>query len=278
MSDRAPLVSLRVRCSLEDRRDTVSTGQRVQAGIPPDLGTLEVEVARLGLDLDATARARFRRYMALLDAWRDRAGLTSLTDPAAVQRRHFGESLALLVALRGAGVLTAGAPASVVDVGSGAGLPGLPMRIVEPSLRLTLVESHGRRASFLETVVETLDLEGVEVVRARAEEAGRDPAYRERFDVGVARAVAPLPVLVEYLLPLLRPGGVMAAPKGSSAERELREAAAAIDHLGASGEESLALSLPDGTAPQQVLIVRRCGALPERFPRRPGIPAKRPLS
>lgn len=216
--------------------------------------------------------------MALLDAWRDRAGLTSLTDPAAVQRRHFGESLALLVALRGAGVLTPGTTASMVDVGSGAGLPGLPMRILEPSLRLTLVESHRRRASFLETVVETLDLEGVEVVTARAEEAGRDPAYRERFDVAVARAVAPLPVLVEYLLPLLRPGGVMAAPKGSSAERELREAEAAIDHLGGCAEVPVPLSLPDGTAPQQVLVVRRCGELPERFPRRPGIPSKRPLS
>jgi 16S rRNA (guanine527-N7)-methyltransferase len=256
----------------------VSTGQRAQAGIPPDLGTLEEEAARLGLALDATARARFRRYMTLLDAWRERAGLTSLTDPVAVQRRHFGESLALLVALRAAGVLTPEAPASVVDVGSGAGLPGLPMRIVEPSLRLTLVESHGRRARFLETLVETLDLEGVEVVTARAEEAGRDPGYRERFDVAVARAVAPLPVLVEYLLPLLRPAGVMAAPKGSSAERELREAEAAIDALGGCAGEPLALSLPDGTAPQRVLIVRRCGELPERFPRRPGIPAKRPLS
>ncbi|MDE2696190.1 MAG: 16S rRNA (guanine(527)-N(7))-methyltransferase RsmG [Chloroflexota bacterium] len=242
-----------------------------------DLAALEEEAARLGLGLDEVTRDRFARYLTLMEVWRDRAGLTALTDPAAVQRRLFGESLALLVALRSRGVLTAGEPSTVVDVGAGAGFPGVPMRIVDPLLRLTLVESHGRRARFLETVVEELELEGVEVVTARAEEAGRDPAYRERFDVAVARALAPLPVLVEYLLPLVRPGGVMAAPKGSGAERELGEAAAAIEALGGCAEEPVPLSLPEGAALQRVIVVRRCGELPERFPRRPGIPAKRPL-
>lgn len=232
---------------------------------------------RLGLRLDEAAYDAFARYLSLLEAWRDRAGLTSLTDPAAVQRRHFGESLALLVALRSAAVLSAGEPARIVDVGAGAGFPGVPMRIVEPALRLTLIESHGRRARFLKTVVGELGLDGVEVVTARAEEAGRDPAYRGSFDVAVARAVAPLPVLVEYLLPLLRPGGVMAAPKGSGAERELSEAAAAIDALGGCAEEPVPLLLPEGATPQRVIVVRRCGEVPERFPRRPGIPAKRPI-
>lgn len=242
-----------------------------------NLAALEEEATRLGLELDAAAYDRFARYLALLQEWRDRAGLTSLTDPAAVQRRHFGESLALLVALRDAGVLPAGEPATVVDVGAGAGFPGVPMHIAEPALRLTLVESHGRRARFLETLVDELALDGVGVVTARAEEAGRDPAYREAFDVAVARAVAPLPVLVEYLLPLLRPGGVMAAPKGSGAERELAEAAAAIEALGGCAEEPAPLSLPEGATMQRVIVVRRCGALPERYPRRPGIPAKRPI-
>lgn len=242
-----------------------------------DLAALEEEVARLGLTLGEAARGQFARYLALIATWRDRAGLTALRDPAAVQRRLFGESLALLVALRTAGVLSPGGPLRVVDVGAGAGFPGVPMQIVDASLRLTLVESHGRRARFLETVVGEMELDGVDVVTARAEEAGRDPAYREQFDVAVARALAPLPVLVEYLLPLLRHGGVMAAPKGSGAERELDEAAGAIDALGGCVEESVPLSLPDGAAPQRVIVVRRCGELPERFPRRPGIPAKRPL-
>ena len=256
----------------------MSTGQHADVDPHANLVTLQEESARLGLPLDAAALTRFERYLRLMEAWRDRAGLTSVTDPAAVQRRHFGESLALLVALRAAGVLPAGEPASIVDVGAGAGFPGVPMRIVEPALRLTLIESHGRRTRFLDTLVDELELGDVEVVTARAEEAGRDPACRERFDVAVARAVAPLPVLVEYLLPLLRPGGVMAAPKGSGAERELGEAAAAIEALGGRVEDPVPLSLPEGAGPQQVVIVRRCGELPERFPRRPGIPAKRPLS
>lgn len=244
---------------------------------PKNLATLEEEAARLGLGLDDAAYRAFARYLVLLEEWRERAGLTSLTDPVAVQRRHFGESLALLVALRAAAVLPPGEPASVVDVGAGAGFPGVAMRIAEPALRLTLVESHGRRARFLETLARELELDGVEVVTARAEEAGRDAAYREAFDVAVARAVAPLPVLVEYLLPLLRPGGVMAAPKGSGAERELAEAAAAIEALGGCADAPVPLSLPDGVTPQRVIVVRRCGELPERYPRRPGIPAKRPI-
>ncbi len=256
----------------------MSTGHHPHAGELASLTTLEEEATRLGVPLDAAALTRFERYLRLMEAWRDRAGLTSVTDPAAVQRRHFGESLALLVALRAAGVLPAGEPAGVVDVGAGAGFPGVPLRIVEPALRLTLIESHGRRARFLETLVDELELGDVEVVTARAEEAGRDPACRERFDVAVARALAPLPVLVEYLLPLLRPGGVMAAPKGSGAARELGAAAAAIEALGGCAEDPVPLSLPEGAGPQQVVIVRRCGELPERFPRRPGIPAKRPLS
>ncbi len=241
------------------------------------LAVLTAEVERLGLRLDTRAFERFERYLELLESWRGRAGLTADVEPELVQRRHFGESLALLVTRREAGLLSPGSPAAVVDVGAGAGFPGLPLRIVEPALELTLIESHGRRCRFLETVVEELALERVTVVQARAEEAGRDPALRERFDVAVARAVAQLAVLVEYTLPLLRPGGTLAAPKGSRATRELREAAAAIDALGGCAEEPRPLPLPEGAPPQQVLLVRRCGALPERYPRRPGIPRKRPL-
>jgi 16S rRNA (guanine527-N7)-methyltransferase len=255
----------------------VSTGSGQPDRPGSGLATLEAEVARLGLTLDDDARARFARYLELLEVWRGRAGLTALTDPEAVQRRHFGESLALLATLREAGVLPPGEPARVVDIGAGAGFPGLPMRIAEPALRLTLVESHRRRCEFLRAVVEELALEGVEVVAARAEEAGRDPELRERFDLAVARALAPLPVLVEYALPLLRPDGVLAAPKGSSATRELDEASAAIEILGGCAEDPLPLSLPEGAAPQRVLLVRRCGELPERYPRRPGVPSKRPL-
>ena len=121
-------------------------------------------------------------------------------------------------------------------------------------------------------------LDGVAVRRMRAEEAGRDPELREGFDLAVARAVAPLPVLVEYALPLLRPGGLLAAPKGSRARDELSEAEAAIETLGGHVLTPLPLSLPEGAVAQIVVLVRRSGPMPERYPRRPGIPSKRPLS
>ncbi len=239
------------------------------------MATLDEETARLGLSLDAAARDRFAAYLAMLQEWNPRAALTAVTESAAIQRRHFGESLALLTVLRHASLLPPGA--SVVDVGAGGGVTGLPMHIVDPSLRLTLLEANGRKCRFLEAVVETLALDGVTVMQARAEDAGRDPALRERFDVVVARAVAALPVLVEYALPLLAPGGVLATPKGSRFEPDLAQAAVAIATLGATAEAPIPLPLPAGAPPQTVLVVRRTGELDDRYPRRAGVPAKRPL-
>jgi 16S rRNA (guanine527-N7)-methyltransferase len=232
-------------------------------------------LAALGLALDARAEARFTRYYDLLLEWNRLAGLTAVTGPVDVARRHFGESLALLAVLRRARLLPPGA--RLIDVGAGAGFPGLPMAIVDPSLRLTLLEAHGRRAGFLRLAIAALELQGVRVVHARAEDAGRDAALREAFDVAVARAVAPLAVLVELALPLLRPAGVLATPKGARAGDELAEAATAIEALGGHVEAALALVLPEGVAPQTVLVVRRAGALDARYPRRAGIPSKRPL-
>ena len=244
---------------------------------PPDaLIVLADEAARLGVILDRRAFERFGHYLALLREWTPRAGLTAITDPDEVQRRHFGEALALLVVLRDAGALDSG-EVGVVDIGAGAGLPGIPLRIVEPALRLTLLDASARRCRFLERVTGELELGHVRVVRARAEEAGRDPALRGSFDLALARAVAPLPVLVEYALPLLRRGGLLATPKGSRAHAELAQAAAAIDALGGAAESPLPLPLPAGAPPQEVLLVRRSGALNDRFPRRVGVPAKRPL-
>ncbi len=227
--------------------------------------------------IDARARERFGRYLELLGEWEGRAGLTAITDPVEVQRRHFGESIALLAVLRDAGVLPVGEARAVADLGTGAGFPGLPMLIAEPSLRLTLIESNGRRCRFLEAVVAALSLDGVTVVQARAEEAGRSAALRGRFDVVVARALAAMPVLVEYALPLLRDGGVLAAPKGGRAADERLEAGAAIRALGGEEIEPRALPLGAEAPSQTVLLVRRSGPLDERYPRRPGLPSRKPL-
>jgi 16S rRNA (guanine527-N7)-methyltransferase len=242
-----------------------------------DLPVLEAEARRLAVSLDQAALGRFAAYLQLLGEWRDRAGLTAITDPEAVQRRHFGEALALLVALRSAGLVSAESTTNVVDVGTGAGFPGLPMRIVEPALRLTLLEANSRRCRFLEAAVETLALDDVVVVQARAEDAGRDDALRGTFDLAVARALAPLAVLVEYALPLLREGGVLAAQKGSRADAEVMEARGALAALGGVVEIVAPLSLPQESVAQHVVMIRRAGPLDDRYPRRTGIPTKRPL-
>ena len=243
---------------------------------PDQLFVLSGEAARLDIALDERALQRFMRYRTLLDEWNERAGLTTVSEPGEVQRRHFGESLALLRVLRDLGLATP--HATFVDIGAGGGFPGLPLLIAQPSLAVALLEANERKCRFLELALAELELaDAGRVIHARAEEAGRDPSSRERFDIAVARAVAPLAVLVEYALPLLRPEGVLATPKGSRALEELDEGSGAIRALGGEALAPMALPLPDESPPQTVLLVQRTGPLDERYPRRPGIPAKRPM-
>ena len=152
---------------------------------------------RLRLGLSPGQLQAFRTYMEEMAAARPRLRLTALTDPDAVQRRHFLEPLAMLAALEEMGPLAEAA----IDIGSGAGFPGLPIKIVRPRLTLTLLEAHGRRAAFLQSLVQRLRLKGVTVINIRAEELAHDDGHREAYDLALARAVAPLPVLIELALP-----------------------------------------------------------------------------
>jgi len=215
----------------------------------------------------------FRTYLDELKAARPRLRLTALTDPEAVQRRHFLEPLALLAALEEIDALGK----TAIDIGSGAGFPGLPIKIVRPALRLTLLEANAKRADFLERLVQRLSLERVTVVNDRAEEVAHNPEHREAYELVLARAVAPLPTLVELTLPFLRLGGVLAAPKGSGAPREVREAAAALRACGGHVESIHRLQIPGAETSPTLVIVRKTSDTPQRFPRRTGIPAKRPL-
>src|SRR3990172_2559568 len=199
--------------------------------------------------------------------------MSLLIQSEALQRRHFLEPLALLAALERLGPLGADA----IDIGSGAGFPGVPIKIVRPELRLTLLEANGKRAAFLERLVQRLGLANVTVVNQRAEEAAHDGAHREAYDLALARAVAPLPVLVELALPFLRIGGALAAPKGSGARREIAEAASALAACGGAVEYAGALEVPESQTPPILVVVRKESPTPTRFPRRPGIPAKHPL-
>ena len=229
--------------------------------------------ARLGIDLDGERLEQFRSYYDELTAWNEAVNLTAVSGWEEVQARHFLDSLAVASAL----------PATVLegrdrllDVGSGGGFPGLPLKIAYPRIELVLLEATARKTAFLDHIVDKLGLEGVEVVTGRAEEEAHRREMRERFGAVVSRAVARLDVLAELCLPFCAVGGVMVAQKGPQVEEEIREARNAIETLGGRAEERGMLVRPPVGVGALVIIEKQC-ATPPNYPRRPGIPSKRPL-
>ena len=223
-----------------------------------------------GLELSPERIGAFETYYQELVAWNERVNLTSITDYEEVQIKHFLDSLSCLQVL-------ADCPEemSCIDIGSGAGFPGLPIKIVQPKMVLTLLEATGKKAAFLDHIVERLGLAGVQVLRARAEDLGQDAKYRESFQVALARAVADLAVLVEYALPLLRLEGMFVAQKGLEVEEEVQAAQAAVGILGGQIEEVRLVDLPGLESPRHLVVVRKVSPTPGKYPRRPGIPGKR---
>ena len=211
--------------------------------------------------------AAFDRYRDELLDWNQRINLTAVREPSAVDELHFADSLACLLEPLPAGAL-------VLDVGAGAGLPGLPLKIARPDLRLTLLEATGKKARFLEHVVSVLGLEGVTVVNERAETYAA--AAREAFDVIVARALAALPTLLELTLPFCRLGGaVLAMKKGAALGEEVASAGRALQVLG--GELAPEHTYDLAGEQRAIVVVRKVRPTPPQYPRRPGVPAKNPL-
>lgn len=234
---------------------------------------LREEAAAWGVALDEGQLARFARFLDLLAAEAGRFNLTAIRDPGEIVRKHFLDSLA------GARLMEAESafPRRLIDVGSGAGFPGLPLKIARPELEVTLVEKNRKKAAFLRRAVAALELAGVRVLAVRAEEAGRDPEHRERYEYAAARAVAEIKVLAEYCLPLVRPGGLFLAYKGPDVGDELARAGGALRALNGRVRETLEFALPAGGERRTLVVVVKTGPTPGRYPRRPGIPARRPL-
>lgn len=225
----------------------------------------------LGLQLTNSQLNTLKRYEHELISWNKQVNLTAIDHPNKIRIKHFLDSLTCLLAMRDTPM------ERVVDVGTGAGFPGLPLKIVYPSMRLTLVESVGKKASFCQHIVDALGLEGVVILQERAEIVGMMAAHRQQYDWALARAVAVMPILMEYLLPLVQIGGHALAMKGESAPAEAHAADHAIQLLGGHFSQLVRVTLPGVGDERYLVVIDKVAATPDKYPRRVGIPSKRPL-
>lgn len=227
--------------------------------------------ARLNLELTPRQLQVFAWYLDELRSWNVRHNLTAVIDPTGIAVKHFLDSLSLVPLL---GEQVGG---TLIDVGSGAGFPGLPLRIACPGLRLTLLEATAKKAEFCRHVVAETGLRGVTVIHGRAEDLGRDPGQREAYDLSTARAVASLPALLEYLLPLTRLGGRVLAQKGEGAPAEIQQSRRALEVLGGRLRQVHPVELPGVVEPRYIVEIDKIAAVPDNYPRRAGVPTRRPI-
>ena len=229
----------------------------------------------LGLSLDAAQLVQFQSYYNELADWNTRMNLTSVIEYEEVQVKHFLDSLTLLPAIDH----NLSSDARIVDVGAGAGFPGLPLKLIFPRIQLTLVESTGKKANFLRHVVETLELTDVGVVTGRAEELAHRNELRGSFDLALARGLARLPTLLEYTLPFTRRGGLVAAWKhgGDGLAAETASARQALQTLGGRVKSIYPVTATGLTDNRVVMVIEKAKATPGAYPRRIGVPGKQPL-
>ena len=210
-------------------------------------------------------------YEKELMSWNEKFNLTAIRDVEGIRIKHFLDSFSCVLAWK------ANPPSRLIDVGTGAGFPGIPLKILYPSMQVTLVESVGKKAMFCQHMIELLKLDGVDVVNARAETLGQDARHREKYDWAVARAVAKLSVLCEYLLPLVKVKGTMLAQKGESGPAEAQSAEKAMKLLGGKLEQVIPLNLPGVVEDRYLVLVNKIHATHPKYPRHAGHPAKEPL-
>ncbi len=236
---------------------------------------LTLGLSDLGMRLTSSQVEQFETYYRELVEWNGRMNLTSITDYGEVQIKHFLDSLTVTLALTEEEMSKT--HLSIIDIGTGAGFPGLPLKIFLSQPRLVLLDSTAKKAAFLRHVVEKLKLVNVEIVTGRAEEAAHSPRYREQFDLVVSRAVAPLSALVELALPFCRIGGAFVAQKKGKISPEVDRAGRAIDVLGGRLEQVKQIALPGLSDERYLIVVKKVGPTPDKYPRRSGIPQRRAI-
>lgn len=225
----------------------------------------------LGIELSEEQIRKFERLTKLLLRWSERMNLTAITDPAEIAIKHYLDALTL------AQVVPQFDDRRLIDVGTGGGFPGLPLAIVFPRLQVTLMDSTAKKLRFIDDVAQSLALENASSLHARAEDAGQSKRHREAYDIVVARAVARMPVLAEYTLPLCKLGGQAVAMKGTSAFEETAAAAKAITALGGELFGMEEVMLPTLDNPRYLIVIDKLKPTPRRYPRKAGMPSRQPI-
>ena len=228
------------------------------------------KVSDLSIELSEKQVDQFIKFYELLVEWNKVMNLTGITEYEDVVEKHFIDSLSLVKTLDIMDIET------VIDIGTGAGFPGIPLKIVRKDIKLTLLDSLNKRLVFLDNVKRFLELESTKIVHGRAEDAGKDTNYREKYDIATARAVANLSVLAEYCLPFVKVGGLFVCMKGNNVE-EIEEAEKALDKLGGKIEKIEKIYLPNSDIERNIVIIRKIKSTPKEFPRKAGVPSKNPI-
>ncbi|MCR2045450.1 16S rRNA (guanine(527)-N(7))-methyltransferase RsmG [Anaerosalibacter massiliensis] len=236
-----------------------------------NVDTLVESAGKLNILLDKDEIDRFILYKKILKEWNEKINITAIKDDEEIDIKHFLDSITLL----DTGLFDE--KIRVIDIGTGGGFPGIPIKILRDNMELVLLDSLKKRISFLDEVVDRLELKGVKTIHGRAEDYGKDKKYRENFHIATSRAVASLDVLCEYTLPFVKIGGYFIAMKGEDIEGELKEAKNSIKTLGGSFKEKVFIKLPDANIVHSLIIIEKIKETPPKFPRQAGKPKKKPL-
>ena len=230
---------------------------------------LEKKAKKMQIELSNQQLEQFYLYMNLLLEWNEKINLTAITDPKEIILKHFIDSITIAPYLKNA--------QSILDIGTGAGFPGIPLAILENSKDFVLMDSLNKRIIFLQEVIQNIALTGVQAIHGRAEELGKEKEHREHYDLVTSRAVAKLNILIEYMLPFVKVGGRCICMKSQEIEEELEEAKQAIELLGGKLERVDEIILPESDVKRKIIVIQKVRQTPIKYPRKPGTPTKEPI-
>lgn len=230
---------------------------------------IEKKSSKIDINLDNEICNKLYNYMNLLLEWNEKINLTAITDEKEIILKHFIDSFTINKFINSGD--------KMLDIGTGAGFPGLPIKIIRPEVDVFLMDSLNKRINFLNEVIESLQLKNIEAFHSRAEEMAKNNKFREKFDVVTSRAVAKLNILLEYMLPYTKIDGKCLCMKGPNIEEEIKEAEKALKILGGEIEKIEKIILPDSNIERKIIIIRKKSATPLKYPRKAGMPTKEPL-